>query len=57
MLDKRSNPDQIAHTSREDNSLRLPCQLSDLGGAWKQLGENTEGSEATENQMAGLRLQ
>lgn len=43
-------------TSRENNSLGLPCEIGDLGGARKQLSEDTKRSKTTQNQMTRLGL-
>jgi hypothetical protein len=45
------------HTSREHNSLGLPCQISDLGGAGKQLSKNAKRPKPAQDKMASLRLQ
>lgn len=44
-------------TSREHKSLRFPCQISDLGGTRKQLGEDAESAKPTQDKMTRLRLQ
>lgn len=41
-------------TSRQDNTLGLPGEIGELGGAGEHLSVNTEGSQAPEDQMASL---
>lgn len=45
------------HTSRENNSFRLPCQISDLSGTRKQLSEDADSPKPTQDKMTRLRLQ
>ena len=41
-------------TSRQDNTLGLPGEIGEFGGAWEHLSVNVESSQAAENQVAGL---
>lgn len=41
-------------TSRQDHTLRLPGEIGEFRGAGEHLSVNAEGSQAPENQMAGL---
>jgi hypothetical protein len=44
------------YTSRENYSLRLPCQFGNLGGTRKELSEDAESAKTAEDKVACLRL-